>query len=252
MIRRAIARTRFSKPLNSRQQHGTHREQRLRQSSPGSDGPATSSSMRPANVRPRRLADLQPKAAQDPAQAVLDVAKLRSAPACAPSAPRGSPAPSIDLQCTGRNQPSRISCAIPRASLRSDFTGIALNASRTCRVSRSSTARPACLHRRIKPLRQRTRFQPDPLEPKPERTEPGDQRLRLARHLGLPRRSCRSRRPRTHSSIPMTRQFLHNGPWSSLHDAWSEAFPDSVDTINVRDDRPPSKQAARRAPLRRS
>jgi hypothetical protein len=42
-----------------------------------------------------------------------------------------------------RNQPSRISCAIPRASLRSDFTGIALNASCTCRVSNSSTARPA-------------------------------------------------------------------------------------------------------------
>jgi hypothetical protein len=28
------------------------------------------------------------------------------------------------LQCTGRNQPSRISCAMPRASLRSVFTGI--------------------------------------------------------------------------------------------------------------------------------
>ena len=40
----------------------------------------------------------------------------------------------IDLQCTGRNQPSRISCAIPRASLRSLLTGIALKASRTCRV----------------------------------------------------------------------------------------------------------------------
>ena len=30
----------------------------------------------------------------------------------------------IDLQCTGRNQPSRISCTIPRASLRSLLTGI--------------------------------------------------------------------------------------------------------------------------------
>ena len=48
----------------------------------------------------------------------------------------------IDLQCTGRNQPSRISCAILRASLRSDFTGIDLKASYTCRVSRSSTASP--------------------------------------------------------------------------------------------------------------
>jgi hypothetical protein len=32
---------------------------------------------------------------------------------------------------------------MPRASLRSVFTGIALNASRTCRVSSSSTAKPA-------------------------------------------------------------------------------------------------------------
>ena len=48
-----------------------------------------------------------------------------------------------DLQCTERNQPSRISCAIPRASLRSVFTGIALKASRTCRVSSNSTVSPA-------------------------------------------------------------------------------------------------------------
>jgi len=32
---------------------------------------------------------------------------------------------------------------MPRASLRSVLTGIALKASRTCRVSKSSTARPA-------------------------------------------------------------------------------------------------------------
>jgi len=50
----------------------------------------------------------------------------------------------IDLQCTGLNQPSRINWAIPRASFRSDFTAIALKASRTCRVSKSSTASPAC------------------------------------------------------------------------------------------------------------
>jgi hypothetical protein len=56
-----------------------------------------------------------------------------------------SPWAVIDLQCTGRNQPSRISWAILRASLRSDFTGIALKASLTCRVSRSSAARPAPL-----------------------------------------------------------------------------------------------------------
>ena len=58
-----------------------------------------------------------------------------------------------DLQCTGGNQPSRINCAMPRASLRSDFTGIASNAFRTCRVSSSSTANPASRVARIKPPR---------------------------------------------------------------------------------------------------
>jgi hypothetical protein len=48
-----------------------------------------------------------------------------------------------DLQCTGRNQPSRISWAIPRASFLSVLTGMALKASRTRRVSNSSTASPA-------------------------------------------------------------------------------------------------------------
>ena len=64
------------------------------------------------------------------------------APACAPSTAR-APCAAIDLQCTGRNQPSRISCAIPRASLRSFLTGIARKASRTWRVSNSSTGSPA-------------------------------------------------------------------------------------------------------------
>src|SRR6266699_3160863 len=46
----------------------------------------------------------------------------------------------------------------------------------------------------------------------------------------------------------MTRRFLHNTPWSPLLDAWSEVHPRLRYTINVRDDRPPSKQAARSAP----
>src|SRR6266566_2751490 len=46
----------------------------------------------------------------------------------------------------------------------------------------------------------------------------------------------------------MTRRFLHNTPWSSLLDAWSEVHPRLRYTIHVRDDRPPSKQAARSAP----
>jgi hypothetical protein len=75
-----------------------------------------------------------------------------------------------DLQCTGRNQPSRISCAIPRASLRSDFTGMASNALRTCRVSSSSTASPAAFiaansHCDNGPASSPIRSRPKPSEP---------------------------------------------------------------------------------------
>ena len=45
-------------------------------------------------------------------------------------------------------EPSRISWAMPRASLRSVLTGIALNASRTAgsRAIRPATLHPACPH----------------------------------------------------------------------------------------------------------
>src|SRR5467141_1809347 len=87
----------------------------------------------------------------------------------------------VDLQCTGRNQPSRISCAILRASLRSDFTGIA-HVAGLQKLDRKASL----LHGRIEPLRQRPRLKSDPGEFKPERTEPADQCLRFAHHLGLP------------------------------------------------------------------
>src|ERR1700720_529319 len=70
----------------------------------------------------RGLSDLQTEPAQDPAQAHLNVTQLR-----------------LDQGARGqyRTRP------MPRASLRSVFTGIVLNALRTCRVSNSSTGRPA-------------------------------------------------------------------------------------------------------------
>jgi hypothetical protein len=43
--------------------------------------------------------------------------------------------------------------------------------------------KPGRLHRRKQPLRQRPGLQPDPLKAEAKRTEPGDQRLRLAGHL---------------------------------------------------------------------
>src|SRR4051794_29543779 len=48
-----------------------------------------------------------------------------------------------DLQWTGRNQPIRSSCAMPRASLRSVLTIIAESAAFTCLVSSSTASNPA-------------------------------------------------------------------------------------------------------------
>jgi hypothetical protein len=56
-----------------------------------------------------------------------------------------------DLQCTGRNQPSRISWAMLRASLRSVLTGIPLPAKASALVARSP-CRPADARARRAPL----------------------------------------------------------------------------------------------------
>jgi len=96
----------------------------------------------PFEARWRGWPDLEAKAMQNAMQAHLDIMKFYLHQlACGDSARVSCAA--IDLQCTGRNQPSRISWAIPRASLRSVFTCIVLSALRTCRVSSSSTASPA-------------------------------------------------------------------------------------------------------------
>jgi hypothetical protein len=133
----------------------------------------------------------------------------------------------LDLQYTDRNQPSRINCAIPRASLRSDFTGIALHAPPTCRVSNSSTARPASRiaaysHCDSGPASRPIRF----------RLKPTDLNHAISTSGSLVTlssgQSSRSHPQRKRSSIPMTRRFLHNGSWSSLDDAWSGRKPDSV------------------------
>src|SRR5262249_62142339 len=86
--------------------------------------------------------DLQAKAAQGSAHAHLDVVKLRLHKFA-----RVQDRPRLlgrDRLAMHRAEPAKPSSwAMPRASLRSVFTGIALKASRTCRVSRSSTAKPA-------------------------------------------------------------------------------------------------------------
>ena len=90
-----------------------------------------------------------------------------------------------DLRCTGRYQPIRSSWAMPRASLRSVFTTIAESAAFTCRVSSSTASNPAPVRPGVQPLRERPGLQPDPGHRQAELAEEPDQRLRLARHLGL-------------------------------------------------------------------
>jgi hypothetical protein len=87
--------------------------------------------------------DLEAKAAQNAPQAQLEILKLCLQQfACGKQRARLLRGHRL-MQCTGRNQPNRINCAIPRASLRSLFTGIVLSAAHACRVSNNSTANPA-------------------------------------------------------------------------------------------------------------
>src|SRR5262249_56993261 len=75
------------------------------------------------------------------------------------------------LACTDRNQPMRISCAMPRASFRSVFTVIAFGAALTCRVSikiavSPASTRPACSHCDSGPASSPIRANDEPLSRK--------------------------------------------------------------------------------------
>jgi len=82
---------------------------------------------------------------------------------------------SSDLTWTARNQPVRTICAIARASVRSVLTGMALVAARSCRVSSSTTGRPAafspaCSHCESGPASSPTREdQAGTVQGRPER-----------------------------------------------------------------------------------
>ena len=90
-----------------------------------------------------------------------------------------------DLRCTGRYQPMRSSWAMPRASLRSVLTTMAESAAFTCRVSSSTASNPAPVRPACSHCDERPGLQPDPGQRQAELAEEADQRLRLARHLGL-------------------------------------------------------------------
>lgn len=104
--------------------------------------PADQFSASPLEAKWRRGSHLQSKATKDAAETPLDVLAFTLNQFSCRQDARSSCAGS-DLQCTDRNHPNRINCAMPRASLRSVFTRIALKASRTCRVSNSSIVRAA-------------------------------------------------------------------------------------------------------------
>ena len=139
---------------------------------PGGEGPR------------RRRADLQPEAAQHPAQAHLDVMVL-------------------GLQQLARRQQRshflrRQRLAVHRAEpaephqLGNAARVLAVGLDRHRLVGVPHVPGPEQFdrqsrfpHARIQPLRQRSSLQPDPPHRKPQRAEPAGQDLGLARHLGL-------------------------------------------------------------------
>jgi len=138
---RPTATSRFSSSLNRRNSSA-----RADSSAPATVSrvgcPSTSSRTRVSKVLGVVGPTLSPKPRSTPRRFISTSWRLACNSLRAVSSARVSCAAS-DLQCTGLNQPRRISCAIPRASFLSVFTGIVLNAARTCRVSRSSAAKPA-------------------------------------------------------------------------------------------------------------
>jgi hypothetical protein len=103
-----------------------------------------------------RLAHLQPKTTQDATQAHLSVVMLGLHQLSAVSSARVSCA-GTDLQCTERNHPSRISCAIPRASFRSAFHRHRLERVEYVPRLKQLHRKPSVSHPRIEPLQQRGR-----------------------------------------------------------------------------------------------
>ena len=191
------------------------------------------------------FAHLQSETAQNPAQAVLDVEQLRLQQFAA--AQDRARFLCLDRLAVHRSEPAEPHQLGDCASV----VAIRLHRHRL-----ESVPHVPCLqqfdrksrlaHGRAQPLRQGTSLQSDPLDRQPVRSEPGDQRFRLARNLALAHNLSLRHPQRTRSSIPKTRRFRHNSSWSSLDDAWSGlALSSLFDTINLRDDRLPAKQAAR-------
>jgi len=133
-----------------------------------------------------RLADLQPKAAQDPAQAVLDILTLGlNQLACCQHRPNFLRIHRLAMHRPEPTQPHQLRNA-------AGIVAVRLHRHRFERLAhmprlQKLNRQPRFPYRRIKPLRQRPRFQPDPAQSVVQRLEPADQRSRIAGHLGLPK-----------------------------------------------------------------
>ena len=194
----------------------------------------------------RGAPDLETKAAQNAAQAHLNVVKPRLHQLA-----RGEQR--ADLLRLGRFAMHRTEPPKPH-QLRNPARVIAVRLHRHRRQRRLHVPRlqqfdrkPHLPQRRIKPLRQWPGLQPDPLQPQSQRAEPGDQCLRLTRHLRLPsdlagpvdNTHARAFQRHVNSGI-----IVHGRPSMML----GADLSDSVDTISS-EGRPPNirKAASERA-----
>src|SRR6516165_5020731 len=90
------------------------------------------------------------------------------------------------LTCTGRSSPTRIICAMPRASLRSVLLICAFSTARMCRVSTQITGKPASAKALYSHCDSWPSFKPNPFEVVGGVRQHRQQGLGFARHLHFP------------------------------------------------------------------
>jgi len=217
-LARASARTCCSKALNSRTRT-TWSDSSTAAIVSRFGWPATSVSIRAAKLRSVVLPTLSPKPRRMPRRLFSTSCSFAYTSLRAVSTARVSWVP-INLPCTGRNQPHRRGDPAGIVAIGFDrhrLAGIAR------RVSKSSTARPAC-HMAAESHCDRPGFQPDPCQVEANQAVPP------ARWQPCPREQpCRSHRQRTCTGMPMPRRFLHMVVSPVMLGAGP--MPDSVYTI---------------------
>src|SRR6266851_3339691 len=147
--------------------------------------PSTSSRTRASYRERLATPTFKPKLRSVPRKSDSTSSSLRCSSLRLVSSMRCSWATSV-FTCTGLNRPTRIICAIPRASLRSVLL-IRCAVSRALHVPRiHADHRQVGRRQRIdQPLRQRTSLDPDPTVGHGERAQKGDDIGRLGRYFLL-------------------------------------------------------------------